>query len=90
MMVPAPLSCTYPEYFSNHDIVHSQVKFVHFYYQAHDRSSGQAKESIDAQIHKEYEEARQYLVSELAKVKASLLGMFPESSLIPLFQLTTL
>lgn len=40
--------------------------------QAHDRTSGQVKDSTDSQIHKEYEETRQYLVSELAKVKASL------------------
>ncbi|XP_034252678.1 ankyrin repeat domain-containing protein 26-like [Thrips palmi] len=40
--------------------------------QAHDRSSGKAKESVEAQIHKEYEETQQYLSSELAKVQASL------------------
>lgn len=40
--------------------------------QAQDRSSGKAKQSVEAQIHKEYEETQQYLSSELAKVQASL------------------
>ncbi|XP_026275568.1 uncharacterized protein LOC113204571 isoform X2 [Frankliniella occidentalis] len=40
--------------------------------QVHDKNSGKEKENIDAKIHKEYEETRQYLVSELAKVQASL------------------
>ncbi|KAK3912622.1 Ankyrin repeat domain-containing protein 7 [Frankliniella fusca] len=40
--------------------------------QVHDKNSGHEKENIDAKIHKEYEETRQYLVSELAKVQASL------------------
>lgn len=49
-------------------------------FQAHDRSSGKAKEIVEAQIHKEYEETQQYLSSELAKVQASLQGSILLSS----------